>query len=72
MGYEEMDCRAMPFSIGPWLTLAWTQTRLRQVLHDYFAWATTNTMSRYHHSADDVPDGMSIPRWSWDGLASTA
>jgi len=41
---------------------------LWQVLHDYFAWATTNTMSRYHESADEVPDGMSIPRWSWDGL----
>jgi hemoglobin len=44
--------------------------RLRQVLHDYFAWATTHTMSRYHHSAEDVPDGMSLPQWSWDGLAS--
>ena len=41
---------------------------LRQVLHDYFAWATTTTMSRYHDSADEVPEGMSIPRWSWDGL----
>ena len=41
---------------------------LRQVLHDYFAWATTTTMARYHRSADDVPDGLSIPRWSWDGL----
>ena len=41
---------------------------LRQVLHDYFAWATTTTMSRYHQSADDVPNGLSIPRWSWDGL----
>ena len=30
---------------------------LRQVLHDYFAWATTTTMARYHDSADDVPDG---------------
>jgi hemoglobin len=39
-----------------------------RVLHDYFAWATTTTMSRYHDSADDVPDGLSIPRWSWDGL----
>ena len=42
--------------------------RLRQVLHDYFAWATTVTMARYHHCADDVPDGLTIPRWSWDGL----
>src|SRR5438270_9290561 len=41
---------------------------VRQVLHDYFAWATTTTMARYHHSADDVPDGMAIPHWSWDGL----
>ena len=40
---------------------------LRQVLHDYFAWATTTTMARYHRSADDVPDGLAIPRWSWDG-----
>jgi hemoglobin len=42
--------------------------RLRQVLYDYFAWATTTTMARYHRSADDVPDGLAIPRWSWDGL----
>jgi len=41
---------------------------LRQVLHDYFAWATTTTMARYHRSADDVPNGLTIPRWSWDGL----
>jgi hemoglobin len=42
--------------------------RLGQVLHDYFAWATTVTMARYHESADDVPDGLRIPHWSWDGL----
>ena len=41
---------------------------VRQVLHDYFAWATTTTMSRYHESADDVPEGLTVPRWSWDGL----
>jgi hemoglobin len=39
-----------------------------RVLHDYFAWATTTTMARYHDSADDVPAGMDIPRWSWEGL----
>jgi hemoglobin len=44
-----------------------TDERLRRVLHDYFAWATTTTMSRYHGSADDVPDGLHIPKWSWDG-----
>ncbi len=43
---------------------------LRQVLRDYFAWATTTTMSRYHRSAGDVPLGLGIPHWSWDGLQS--
>ena len=43
---------------------------LRQVLHDYFAWATTTVMAAYHESADDVPEGLTIPRWSWDGLQS--
>jgi hemoglobin len=42
--------------------------QLRQVLHDYFAWATITTMARYHESADDVPKGLRIPRWSWHGL----
>ena len=41
---------------------------LRRVLHDYFTWATTTTMARYHESADDVPDGLPLPRWSWNGL----
>jgi hemoglobin len=41
---------------------------LRRVLYDYFAWATTTTMAHYHHSADDVPPGLGIPHWSWDGL----
>lgn len=44
--------------------------KLRQVLHDYFAWATTTTMARYHDSADDVPDGLRIPKWSWNGLVT--
>ncbi len=45
---------------------------LFQVLHDYFAWATTNPMARYTRSADDVPDGLAIPHWSWDGLVADA
>jgi hemoglobin len=69
--HEEMDRRAIACfdealrDVG----LAGDE-RLRQVLHDYFAWATTTTMSRYHRSADDVPDGLQIPQWSWDGLVS--
>ncbi len=44
--------------------------RIRRVLHDYFAWATTTTMNRYHDSAEDVPAGLHIPKWSWGGLVS--
>lgn len=42
--------------------------RLRPVLHDYFAWATRTTMAAYPSSPDDVPDGLTVSRWSWDGL----
>ncbi|KPU98145.1 oxidoreductase [Variovorax paradoxus] len=41
---------------------------VRQVLHDYFAWATLTAMARYPDSKRDVPAGLGIPRWSWDGL----
>ncbi len=41
-----------------------------QVLHDYFAWTTTTAMARFPSSADDVPDGLAIPHWSWSGRLS--
>jgi hemoglobin len=67
--HEEMDRRAIACFDQALQDVGLTAVEpLRQVLHDYFAWATTTTMSRYHESADDVPEGLSIPRWSWDGL----
>ena len=69
--HEEMDCRAIAcFDQALVDTGLDSDAALRQVLHDYFAWATTTTMARYHRSAEDVPSGLSIPRWSWDGLQS--
>ena len=65
--HDEMDRRAITCFADVGLA---EDAALRQVLHDYFAWATTTTMSRYYQSADDVPDGLGIPRWSWDGLQS--
>jgi len=71
--HEEMDRRAIACFDQALADTGLADTglagheRLRQVLHDYFAWATTTTMARYHRSADDVPDGLRIPRWSWDG-----
>ena len=66
--HEEMDRRAIACFDLALADAGLTAEPLRQVLHDYFAWATTTTMARYHRSADDVPDGLAIPRWSWDGL----
>ena len=67
--HEEMDQRAIACfdqaldDVG----LA-RHDELRRVLHDYFAWATTDTMARYPRSLEDVPDGLQIPKWSWHGL----
>ena len=67
--HEEMDRRAIAcFDLALADVGLASNEALRKVLHDYFAWATTTTMARYHRSADDVPNGMSIPHWSWDGL----
>jgi hemoglobin len=67
--HDEMDRRAIAcFDLALADVGLANDDVLRQVLHDYFAWATTTTMSRYLHSADDVPNGLSIPHWSWDGL----
>jgi hemoglobin len=67
--HEEMDRRAIACFDQALDDVGFTDEPLRQVLHDYFAWATTTTMAHYHDSADDVPDGLTIPRWSWDGLS---
>jgi hemoglobin len=66
--HEEMDRRGIDCFDQAMGDVGLAAGPLRQALHDYFAWATTTTMSRYHESADAVPEGLSIPRWSWDGL----
>ncbi len=66
--HDEMDRRAIACFDEALVDVGLADPALRQVLHDYFSWTTTTTMARYHRSADDVPDGLSIPRWSWNGL----
>jgi hemoglobin len=69
--HGEMDLRAIECFDRALEDIGLTRDeRLWNALHDYFAWATTTTMARYHHSADDVPDGLQIPKWSWHGLVS--
>lgn len=67
--HDDMDLRAIAcFDVALEDTGLAADDRLRQALHDYFAWATTVAMARYPDSAEEVPDGMTIPKWSWDGL----
>ena len=69
--HEEMDRRAIACFDEALKDVGFAGTdRLGQVLHEYFSWATTTTMSRYHRSADEVPNGLEIPHWSWDGLVA--
>jgi hemoglobin len=69
--HEEMDQRAIAcFDRALEDAGLARDQRLRRVLHDYFAWATTVTMARYPRSPEDVPNGLHIPKWSWDGLVS--
>src|ERR1700746_3047079 len=57
--HEEMDQRAIACFDQAVSDAGLTAEPLRQVLHDYFAWATTIPLARYPQSADDVPDGLS-------------
>ena len=66
--HEEMDRRAISCFDRALADVGLTDEPLRQVLHDYFAWATTTTMARYLESADEVPAGLAMPHWSWHGL----
>ena len=67
--HEEMDRRAVDCFDQALADVGLAVSEpVGKVLHEYFLWATTTTMARYHESADDVPEGLVIPRWSWDGL----
>ena len=69
--HEEMDQRAIACFDQALQDAGFdSDERLRRALHDYFAWATTTSIARYHRSADDVPHGLHIPKWSWNGLVS--
>lgn len=64
--HEEMDRRAIA-CFDQALADVGLADPVREVLHDYFAWATTTNLTRWPESADDVPDGLRLPHWSWDG-----
>ena len=66
--HADMDDRAIACFDAALADVGLSDDRLRTTLHDWFAWATRTRMAAYPGSADDVPDGLRLPRWSWDGL----
>ena len=66
--HTEMDRRAIACFDRALDDIGLTDPLLRRALHDYFTWATTQTMAAYPEDASDVPDNLHIPHWSWDGL----
>ncbi|SEP99431.1 group II truncated hemoglobin [Microlunatus flavus] len=67
--HEEMDDRAAA-CFDAALDDVGLDGELRTTLHAYFAWATRTTMAAHPDSPEDVPDGLSVPRWSWNGLVA--
>lgn len=61
--HPEMDRQAIACFDLAMTDIGLEPEALRTVLHDYFAWATSSTMAAYEQSADDVPEGLEIPRW---------
>ncbi len=65
--HEDMDARAIA-CFDQALTDVGIDGEVARQLRDYFAWSTHHAMARYPESKRDVPTGLEIPRWSWDGL----
>ena len=66
--HEEMDQRAIECFRMALEDVGLAETQLGHCLLDYFAWTTTHSMAAYPHSASTVPEGLSLARWSWNGL----
>jgi hemoglobin len=65
--HDEMDKRAQRcFALAIDGANLPNDEALRETLRDYFRWAT-DAMAAFPRSADDVPPGLSFPRWSWNG-----
>jgi hemoglobin len=68
--HEEMDERAQVcFALALDDAGLPGDAALRATLKAYFRWATTGLAS-YPNSADDVPSGLTVPLWSWEGPVS--
>ena len=68
--HREMDRRAVACFDAALIDVGITDEPLRTVLHDYFEWST-DRMGEHPDSPDSVPQGLTIPKWSWEGLVES-
>ncbi len=68
--HEEMDRRAIACFDAALEDAGIADDPVRGVLHDYFAWATLELLTRYPDDAAAVPDGRPVPHWGWNGLVA--
>ena len=68
--HHEMDRRALAAFVAALDDVGLSDEGLRRALTDYFAWGI-GAMDAYPDSPDDVPAGLSIPRWTWGGLTES-
>jgi hemoglobin len=68
--HAEMDERAIACFATALSDAGLDAEPLRSTLLAYFTWAT-HELARYPESADDVPEGLPLPRWSWGGPVAT-
>ncbi len=68
--HQEMDERAqLCFALAMDDAGLPPDQRLRAALAAWFRWATAD-LARYPRSPDEVPAGLMLPRWSWEGPVS--
>jgi hemoglobin len=65
--HGEMDDRAIA-CFDAAMTDVGMSGPVREVLHDWFSWVTRTSLGRWPGSAEEVPEGLPVPRWGWDGL----
>lgn len=68
--HREMDRRAVACFDAALIDVGITDEPLRTVLHDYFEWST-DRMGEHPDSPASVPQGLTIPKWSWEGLVES-
>jgi len=65
--HDEMDRRALACFVAALDDAGIPDDpRLRSTLTDYFAWGIA-ALNHTYTSVDDVPDGLPLPSWSWEG-----